>query len=403
MSRPASENSKGSQVAHNELPPWPSYAPEEIEAATNVLRAGHVNYWTGDQGRKFESEYAAYCGVSHGLAVANGTAALELALYGLGIEPGDEVIVPARTFIATAAAVILRGATPVVVDIDPASQNLSLDAAADAVTPRTRAIIPVHLAGWPVDMPALMDLAKNYDLAIIEDCAQAHGAMIDGKPVGGFGHVGCFSFCQDKIISTGGEGGMVVTNDQKIYKKMWSRRDHGKDFELTRAADNTPTFKWLITSFGTNWRLTEMQSAIGRLQLQKLPAWSRARRANAAILTDALSSCGAVTIPTPPSNVDHAYYKFYGFIDPAALKTKWSRDRICEVLNTKKILAGTGACPDITKEPAFKAALGSQPPHPNAQYIADRSIMLPVHPTLSKDNIQFIAATVREIISEATR
>ena len=403
MNLPSNKNAGNILTVEHGLPPWPSYDTEEIEAVTRVLRSGRVNYWTGDEGRAFEEEYATYCGVAHGLAVANGTAALELALYGLGIEPGDEVIVPARTFVATAAAVVLRGATPVIVDVDRDSQNLSLDAVAAALTTQTRAIIPVHLAGWPVNMPALMDFAHQHNLAVVEDCAQAHGAMIDNKPVGSFGDIGCFSFCQDKIITTGGEGGMLVTNDQAVFEKMWSRRDHGKDFELCRKAKDTPEFKWLVTAIGTNWRLTELQAAIGRLQLRKLPNWSRARQANAAILADTLSSCGAIEVSSPSSNINHAFYKFYAFIDPRALSANWSRDRICEALNAKHIPAGMGACPDVSEEQAFKSVLGSQAPHPNAQYIADRSIMLPVHPTLSSKDMQFIADTVCEIVSDATR
>jgi dTDP-4-amino-4,6-dideoxygalactose transaminase len=386
------------------LAPWPFYAEDEIAAAAAVLRSGRVNYWTGGEGKAFEAEYAAHCHTQHALAVANGTLALELALHALDIGPGDDVIVPARTFIATAAVVALRGAKPLVADIDPRSQNLTPDTVAAVLTPRTKAVIPVHLAGWPVDMAALMAQSAVHGFKVIEDCAQAHGATQNDKPVGGLGHIGCFSFCQDKIVSTGGEGGMVVTNDTALYKKMWAYRDHGKDFDRTAAVDATPHFKWLVDSFGTNMRLTEVQSAIGRLQLRKLPQWTAQRRTNAAALRAALDGLNAVMVPRPAASLAHAYYKFYALIDPAALKSDWSRDRICTELKNLGVPAGTGACPDISKEAAFtKAGYGTQAPHPQADSIAGKTLMLPVHPTLTENNIAFMADTVRKVIMGALR
>ncbi|MBD24128.1 MAG: aminotransferase [Candidatus Marinimicrobia bacterium] len=392
-----------STMKDQDIAPWPVYDSDEVDAATYVLKSGHVNYWTGNEGRKFEIEYAKYCGVAHGLVVTNGTAALELALYGLGIGVGDEVVVPARTFIATAAAVALCGAQPVVADIDPISQNLTAETVAKVLSPQTKAVIPVHLAGWPVDMKPIMNLARQQSIMVVEDCAQAHGATIDGRPVGSFGHIGCFSFCQDKIISTGGEGGMIVTNDNAIYQRMWSHRDHGKDFDRSQAPEASPGFKWLATTFGTNWRLTEFQSAIGRIQLKKLPQWTATRRNNAAQLDSALSSLRAVSIPTPPSNLGHAYYKYSGLINTGELKDGWSRDQICAELNSRGVPARVGACPDISREAAFTADTTSQPTHPNAESLADRTFTLPVYPSLSENNISFIANTTRDIILKATR
>jgi dTDP-4-amino-4,6-dideoxygalactose transaminase len=384
------------------LAPWPFYADDEVTAASAVLRSGRVNYWTGDAGKAFEGEYAAHCDVSHGLAVANGTLALELALYGLNIGAGDEVIVPARTFIATASAVVARGARPVVADIDPISQNVTAASVAAVLSPRTKAVIPVHLAGWPVDMAPLMALADQHGFKVIEDCAQAHGAQDHGKPVGGIGHIGCFSFCQDKIISTGGEGGMVVTDDTALYKRMWSFRDHGKDYDRATAAKPEPGFKWLVERFGTNMRLTEFQSVLGRLQLKKLPQWTAQRTKNAGQLAAALHGLKAVTVPQPPTHVSHAYYKFYALLQPAALKADWSRDRICAELKAKGVPAIAGACPDISREKAF-ADVGAQPPHPQADSIASATIMLPIHPTLTPANMSFLADTTRAVISAASR
>lgn len=389
-------------VPDTQLAPWPFYDADEVAAVREVLESGRVNYWTGDRGHAFEQAYATHCGVGHGLAVANGTLALELALYALEIGPGDEVIVPARTFIATAAAVATRGARPVVADIDPDSQNLTAETVAAALSRRTKAVIPVHLAGWPVDMTPLLTLARARNLAVIEDCAQAHGAAVHDKPVGGLAHIGCFSFCQDKIISTGGEGGMVVTNDTALYRRMWSYRDHGKNYAAAQDATPGTDFKWLVDSFGTNWRMTEMQAAIGLLQLSKLAAWHGRRRANAEALDNALAGLDGVRRALPPAHLRHAYYRFSFFVNPAALRPDWSRARICDALNAKGIPARVGACPDISQEQAF-AVLGPQPANPNAAAIAPTTIVLPVHPTLTPSHISFMCDTLRDVVQTATR
>ncbi|MHB1207233.1 MAG: DegT/DnrJ/EryC1/StrS family aminotransferase [Rhodospirillaceae bacterium] len=386
------------------LAPWPWHDEDEITAVANILRSGQVNYWTGGEGRAFEAEYATASASKHGLAVANGTVALELALYGLDIGPGDDVLVPARTFFATASAVVARGARPVVCDVDPVSQNLTAEAAALALTPRTKAIIVVHLAGWPADMEMIMAFAGQYGLKVIEDCAQAHGASDRGRPVGGIGHMGCFSFCQDKIITTGGEGGLVLTNDSDAYRKMWSYRDHGKDYTRTLAPDSSPGFKWLVETFGTNWRLTEAQSALGRIQLRKLGGWVEKRRANANAIAAAVAGINGVTVSQPPAASTHAYYRQTLFVAPAALKTDWSRDRICAELDALGIPARVGACPDISQEPAFrKSSTASQPAHPHALAGAAASVVLPVHPTLTADDIGHIAARTRDVIRAAIR
>ena len=386
------------------LAPWPWHDADEIAAATEVLRSGRVNYWTGGEGRAFEAEYAAAVGVSHGLAVANGTVALELALHGLGLGPGDDVLVPARTFIATASAVAQCGARPIVCDVDPVSGNLTAETCAAALTPRSKAIIVVHLAGWPADMEMITAFASQYGLKVIEDCAQAHGAADNGRQVGGLGDVGCFSFCQDKIITTGGEGGMVVTDNAAVYRKMWSYRDHGKDFIRTQAPDPAPGFKWLVDSFGTNGRLTEMQSAIGLLQLRKLPGWVARRRENAAAMALAVDGIAGVSVGRPGAASTHAYYRQTLFVDPAALRPGWSRDRICAALDGQGIPARIGACPDISQEQAFaKSGFTGQPPHPLAQASAARSIALPVHPTLTDEDIDFITTAVRDTLRDAIR
>jgi dTDP-4-amino-4,6-dideoxygalactose transaminase len=390
------------QHTASKLAPWPVYGDDEMAAVTAVLREGRGNYWSGDEGRSFERAYADHCEVAHGLAVANGTVALELALYGLGVKPGDEVIVPARTFVATAAAVVQRGARPVVVDLDPSSLNLTAETVAAALTARTQGVIAVHLAGWPVDMVPLMALAAEHGLFVIEDCAQAHGARDRNRPVGGIGHVGCFSFCQDKIISTGGEGGMVVTNDGAAYQRMWSYRDHGKDFSRAQGPDVGAGFQFLVDSFGTNWRLTEMQSAIGRRQLSKLADWVERRRRVAGELTRQLRAIAGVVVPEPPPHAYHSYYKFIFQVEPARLKNSWDRDAILVALNAKGVPARVGGCPDITRESAFATA-PPQPMHPVAARLADRTIMLPVHPTLTDAHVAFLIETTTDVLRDACR
>ncbi len=248
------------------FPPWPSFTEQEADAVRRVLLSNQVNYWTGSEGRFFEQEFAQSIGSKFAIAVANGTTALDLAFKGLDIGVGDEVLITSRTFLASVSSIVLAGATPVFVDVDRDTQNISPRAILEAITPDTRAIVAVHLAGWPCDMDSLMAIATQHALVVIEDCAQAHGAQIRGRNVGSLGHVGCWSFCQDKIMTTGGEGGMVTTSDVHLWKRMWAYKDHGKSWEAVYERDHPPGFRWLHESFGTNWRLTEMQSAIGRLQ-----------------------------------------------------------------------------------------------------------------------------------------
>jgi len=383
------------------LGPWPYYGDDEIEAVTNVLRSGNTNYWTGTEGSNFETEYAAHCGATHALAVANGTVAIELALWGIGINPGDEVVVPARTFIATASAVVRMGAVPVVADVDMISQNISAETVDAVITNRTRAIIVVHLSGWPVDMNSIMALAKKKDLTVIEDCAQAHGAQYRGRPVASIGHVGCFSFCQDKIISTGGEGGMVITSDTNFYERMWEFRDHGKSYERVHKGEPSQGFQWLIDSFGTNWRLTEIQATIGRIQLSKLPDWIKKRRNNANVLTEWLSDLPAVHVPKPETHSYHSYYKYNFLINPDTLKAGWSRDRILEGLVNLGIPARVGACFNISHELAFDNSNFPVGDLPNARSLECKTLTLPCHPTLTKPNLTFIGENLRKVITEA--
>jgi dTDP-4-amino-4,6-dideoxygalactose transaminase len=384
------------------FPSWPSYAEDEIAAVEEVLRSGRVNYWNGDQGTSFEKEFAAYIGTKHAIALANGTVALEAALYALGIGAGDEVIVPARTFIATASSVAMRGAVPVVADIDLCSGNLTVDTIESARTEKTKAVIAVHLGGWPCDMPEIMAYAETHGLKVIEDCAQAHGAEINGRKVGSFGHAAAFSFCQDKIISTGGEGGMLLTDDQDLWKKVWSLKDHGRDYDEVYHHGHGPGHRWLCTTFGTNWRLTEMQSAIGRIQLKKLPEWLSVRRNHAALLIDGLSDVPGLQVHLPDQGFLHAYYRFYAFIDTEVLQADWDQHRIIDAITAEGIPCFHGSCSEIYREKAFGQVMRDSYPLPNATLVGRSSMALLLHPNLEPEHIERTVAVVRAVFKCAT-
>ena len=384
------------------LPPWPVCSDDEIEAVVRVLRSGKLNYWTGTEGIAFEKEFAAHVGSRHAIALANGTVALELALHTLGIGPGDEVIVPSRTFIATASSVVARGARPVCADVDRDSQTITADTIRPQLSSRTKAIIPVHLAGWPCDMRPILELARRLDLRVIEDCAQAHGAKYHGKHVGTLGDIGVYSFCQDKIMTTGGEGGMLVTNNKQVWKKAWSYKDHGKCYEAAHSQDHPPGFRWLHKSFGSNWRMTEMQAAIGRTVLRKLDGWVETRRRNAACLRQLLSHCPALRVPIPTSRDYHSCYKFYAFVKPEMLRAGWDRDRLVQEITSRGVPCFTGSCSEIYLEEAFPADWRPAERHEVARALGETSLMFLVHPGITEAHLQRVGTIVADLVQSAT-
>ena len=387
-----------------QFPSWPQYAADEKDAVRNVLDSGKVNYWTGIEGRQFERDFATYCGVSHGIALANGSVALELALKVLDIGPGDEVIVPPRTFIATVSSVVLCGATPIFADVDRNSQNITADSISKHISPNTKAIILVHLAGWPCDMEPIMKLASEHNIRIIEDCAQAHGARYKGRSIGSFGDVAAFSFCQDKIMTTGGEGGMLLLNNHDLWKKAWAYKDHGKSYDAIYQSEQTSdeVFRWVHESFGTNWRMTEMQSAIGGVQLKKLDNWVKQRQFNAQVLVERFSDIASLRTPMPSDDCYHSYYKFYTFIRPELLKEGWTRNKIIHRLNAGGAPCFYGSCSEVYKEKAFnKTGLQPSGALTVAQELGETSLMFPVHPTMSKLDMHAIADVVDKVIGEA--
>ncbi len=404
--------------------PWPSFTPQEVEAVARVLASNRVNYWTGEECRRFEEEFAQWCGAAHAVALANGTLALDVALKALGIGPGDEVVVTPRTFLASVSCVVNAGAVPVFADVEPDSGNLSARTIEAVLTPRTRAVVCVHLAGWPCDMDPIMALAGARGLKVIEDCAQAHGARYKGRHVGTIGHVGAWSFCQDKIMTTGGEGGMVTTQSRELWQRMWSYKDHGKSWEAVYERQHPPGFRWLHESFGTNWRMLEMQAVIGRIQLRHMAEWTAQRSANAQRILQACAPYAAVQTPLfrcgsscPSAKAgacsraelaetacQHAWYKCYVQVRPEHLKPGWTRDRIAAELMQRGVPAYQGSCSEVYLEKAFDNT-GWRPaqPLPNARRLGETSLMFLVHPTLTEANLQATTDALREVLAQASQ
>jgi dTDP-4-amino-4,6-dideoxygalactose transaminase len=397
-------------MLNTSLSPWPNFSAAEVDAVSSVLASNRVNYWTGTECRSFETEFADWAGCRHAIALANGTLALDLALHGLGIgsanggSPSDEVVVTPRTFLASVSCVVNAGAIPVFADVDIESGNLTASAIAEVMTSATRAIIPVHLAGWPCDMDPIMELARKHDVGVVEDCAQAHGARYKGRSVGSIGDVGAWSFCQDKIMTTGGEGGMVTCQNRELWARMWAFKDHGKSWEAVYGRQHPAGFRWIHESFGTNWRMLEMQGAIGRIQLKRMPEWVRIRTAHARKLLAMLGQFpDLVRVPGPPEHIDHAYYRLYAYVKESGLKTRWSRDNIIAKLTEMGAPAFQGSCSEVYLEKAFDGT-GFRPPArlPNARSLGKSSLAFLTHPSITEPEMDEYCSKISEVLRSAT-
>lgn len=399
--------------------PWPSFTQEEADAVRSVVLSNRVNYWTGSECHDFESEFAAYAGTRYAVALANGTVALDAAWWALRIGAGDEVVVTSRSFLASASSIVSAGATPVFADVDRDSQNITAATIARVLSPRTRAILCVHLAGWPCDMDPIMTLARKHDLFVVEDCAQAHGARYKGRSVGSIGHVGAWSFCQDKIMTTGGEGGMVTCNNESLWRAMWSYKDHGKSYAAVYEREHPPGFRWLHESFGTNGRMTEMQAVIGRIQLKRMKDWTAARTANASAIRNAMlpftGEGGVVRLPELgcldcrllsgySCSCIHAYYKYYAFVRPENLADGWSRDQLVDEINSRGVPCYTGSCSEIYLEQAFDDTdFRPKERLPVARELGETGLMFLVHPTLTPDEIRKTCQVIHEVLEKHGR
>ncbi len=382
---------------------WPVYDESQIEAVAEVLRSGKVNAWTGQHVAEFEKAYSDYLGCKHSIALANGTLALDLALRAIDLKPGDEVIVTPRSFVASASCVPMAGGVPIFADVEADSQNISARTVRPHITPRTKAIIAVHLAGWPCDMHALAELASEHDIWLIEDCAQAHGAFYHGKPVGILGDIAAFSFCQDKIVTTGGEGGLLATNDTEIWRKAWSYKDHGKSYDTVFNKQHPPGFRWLHESFGTNWRMTSIQAVLGTCQLKQLSVWQEQRSMKAQLYLSALSHISALSTPLPPDHITHAWYRLYTFVRPEKLRLGWDRDRILNELNTRGVTCFSGSCSEIYREKAFvDAGFGPIQRLPNAVELGQSSLAFLVDPSEDNNNIRRSCEVIVSVFEQAS-
>ena len=383
---------------------WPLFSEEEADRVHSVLLSNKVNYWTGNECREFEKEFAAWSETKYAVALGNGTLALDLALKALKISNGDQVIVTSRTFIASVSSIINSGATPVFCDVDLVSQNITVKSIKPLISNQTKAIICVHLAGWPCDMDEIMALANKHGLHVIEDCAQAHGSKYKGKPIGSIGHIGCWSFCQDKIMTTGGEGGMVTTDDESLWRSMWAYKDHGKSYEAVYEREHPDGYRWLHDSFGTNWRMTEMQAAIGRVQLKKMPDWHLKRLHNAKKIWNVAKQCSSLRVPNIPENIEHAAYKCYVFVDTSRLLQGWDRDRIITEINALGVPCYSGSCSEVYLEKAFDSAgLRVKKRLPNARRLGDTALMFLVHPTLTDEEIQQTCDAIQVIMNMCSK
>ncbi|WP_253657522.1 MULTISPECIES: DegT/DnrJ/EryC1/StrS aminotransferase family protein [Vibrio] len=384
--------------------PWPSFTQEEADAVSRVLLSNKVNYWTGSECREFEKEFAAWVGCDHAVALSNGTLALDVALKALAIGEGDEVITTPRTFLASASSIVTAGANPVFADVDLNSQAITAASIEAVLTPKTKAVIVVHLAGMPAEMDAIMALAERHGFYVIEDCAQAHGAKYKGRSVGTIGHIGAWSFCQDKIMTTGGEGGMVTTNDKDLWSKMWSYKDHGKNYDAIYNRQHPPGFRWLHDSFGTNWRMTELQAVVGRIQLTRMSEWTAKRQANAAQIDEAVADLNIVRRVHVPEHSLHAEYKHYLFVEPKHLAEGWTRDRIVEAIVERGVPAYQGSCSEVYLEKAFdNTPWRPEKRLPNAVQLGETSLMFLVHPTLSSEEVAKTCGVIREVLLEAQK
>ena len=384
--------------------PWPSFFEEEANCVRDVVLTNKVNYWTGQEGREFEKEFSTWTDSKYAVALGNGTLALDLALKALDIKEGDEVIVTPRTFLASVSSVVTAGASPIFADVDLKSQNIEAEGIVKVITSKTKAVIVVHLAGMPAEMDAIMTLSKKHNFYVIEDCAQAHGAKYKGQSVGSIGHIGAWSFCQDKVMTTGGEGGMVTTNDKALWSKMWSYKDHGKSWDAIYNTEHAPGFRWVHDSFGTNWRMTEMQAAIGRIQLKRMADWTHKRNVNAALIDDAVKDIELVRLTNKPDHIVHAEYKHYMFVKPEKLADGWARDRIVDEINKEGVPAFQGSCSEVYLEKAFDNTPWRPTKRlPNAMELGDTSLMFLVHPTLTQENMKKMCDVISMVLTKASK
>ena len=382
---------------------WPSYSKLELKAVSKVLSSGKVNYLYGQYGKIFEKNFARYINTKYSIAISNGTVALELALLSLSLNHNDEVIVTPRSYFSSASSILKVGLKPIFADIDINSQNITLDSIKKLINKKTKVIICVHLAGFPCDMNEISSFARKKKIKIIEDCSQAHGAKIKNKKVGSFGDISVWSFCNDKIISTGGEGGMLTTNHRKYWQFMWSYKDQGKNYQKFFSKKNNNKFKYIHDNIGSNFRITEIQSIIGIIQLQNLDKNIKLRNIYAKLINKTLIKFPSVQTTKIKKYYIHSYYRYYFFINQKYLKKKWNRDKILKKISSYNINCGTGSCPTIYKEKPFRNIFKTHKrKFINAEKLGKSSISLAIHHKLNYKEVILICNILNKVLKEAT-
>ncbi len=393
---------------NSDFPTWPHYSEDEISAVQEVLKSGAVNYWTGEISKNFEKNFANFSNCKYAISLANGSLALSCAYLAIGIKEGDEIITTPRSFVATASSASLLGGKIVFADVDRDSGNLTTESIERAITKKTKAIVVVHLAGWPADMINISKLAKAYNIALVEDCSQAHGAEINSNeeifPVGQFGDINTWSFCQDKIISTGGEGGMLTTNNKNFFNKIWSFKDHGKCRNKILNNKNSFEYRYIHDNLGSNFRLTEMQSAIGLIQLKKLKKWRRIRSNNAMQILNQLKDINLIKVPCPGKNLVHAWYKLNCFLNNEYLKDNWNREKIIKAIRSFGYPASQGTCSELYLEKCFKGNFHNKDNRlPIAAELGATNLTFLVHPTINKESMKIYASVIKKVLIEASK
>ena len=365
---------------------WPNYDSKIINKIINILKSGRTNYLIGKEGSKFEKNFSKFYNIKYTNVVANASLGLELSLLSLNLKKGDEVIVTPRSYHSSVSSIIRAGLTPIFADIDRYSMNICPKSIEKNISKKTKAIICVHLYGMPCDMKKINKLCTKFKLKVIEDCSQAHGTKISKKYVGSFGDISVFSFCQDKIISTGGEGGMIATNNKKLHNKIWSLKEIGKNKTKYHKVDNSSNnFPYLHDSIGTNARITEIQSCIGNYQLNKLKNYIRRRNLNAMIYYEKLKKCKYLIIPKFSSNITHSYYRYTVIINDKLIK----RSLLMKNLKMEGVECNVGGCPTIYDEKYFKKNFRiNKNNFPNTEYLKDKTISFIVDQTVDKKEIR---------------
>ena len=369
---------------------WPYYSQNEINRVSKILKSGKVNYWTGNECKNFEEVFKKKFKINYSIAVSNGTVALEAALKVLNLKKDDEVIVSCKSYQSSASAIVNIGAKPVFCDVNFNTQNIDVKYLEKKISRKTKAIICVHLGGWPCEMDKLVDIAKKNSLKIIEDCSQAHGAKFNKKYVGSFGDIAVWSFCNDKIISTGGEGGMIGIKKKKIWKKIWSYKEIGKNLDKVVKNKNKKNmgFAWVHDFFGSNLRMTEMQAAIGIIQLKKLDTTLRLRNKINKLIWKKLKQYKSIIIPDLSENLELAPYRCYVKLNFNYIKKKYNLKKIIKLLNKDQIICNEGSCSEMYLEKSFKN-IGFSPSKrlPNASKLTKISLAFFINPLIKKSEL----------------